>query len=471
MTAAPVSGSWADLLGEGRLPRFVLICLAVWLNAADSLVTSTIMPSVGRSLGGYAYFGWATAGYLTGSVLAGASSGVLALRCGLRAAMVAASLLYAGGCVLSAVAPGISPFLAGRMLQGIGGGWLVGLASVAIGMLFANRLLPRVYASISSVWGVAVLVGPLLGGVFADAGSWRAVFWLFGMQAAIVAAVGALLLPAAEARAATTVVAWPQLSVIAIGIVLIAIADLAGDFVRAAGLTGLGVGAFLAVLRLDQRSAVRLFPLGAGDLGTVHGAGYATLFLCYVATMGLTVYGPAVLQTLRGLSPLAAGYVVSAEALLWTAAALPVSGLTGEWPRRLIRLGAAAIAAGLAGCALVFDAGNLAWVVLAAGLIGAGFGLSYAFITQGILGALDEEERAIGGAGIATMRLTGAAAGAAMAAAVANLAGFAHGFSTPAARVAGVSVFLAGLPVAGLACLSAWRMTAPRAVRAREACR
>lgn len=51
MGAAPASGSWADVLGEGRLPRLVLICPAVWLNAADSLVTATIMPSVGRALG------------------------------------------------------------------------------------------------------------------------------------------------------------------------------------------------------------------------------------------------------------------------------------------------------------------------------------------------------------------------------------------------------------------------------------
>ena len=105
--AAPASGSWADVLGEGRLPRFTLICLGVWLNAADSLITATIMPSVGRSLGGYVYFGWATAGYLLASVLAGASSGVLALRFGLRSATAAAALLYAGGCALSALAPEI----------------------------------------------------------------------------------------------------------------------------------------------------------------------------------------------------------------------------------------------------------------------------------------------------------------------------------------------------------------------------
>jgi hypothetical protein len=69
-----------------------------------------------------------------------------------------------------------------------------------------------------------------------------------------------------------------------------------------------------------------------------------------------------------------------------------------------------------------------------------------------------------GGTGIATARLTGAAAGSAMAAAVANLVGFAHGFTVPAARAAGIWRFLAALPVAALACLSAWRMGRPRAV-------
>jgi MFS family permease len=463
----PVTGSWADVLGEGRLPLFVLICLAVWLNAADSLVTSTIMPTVARSLGGYTYLGWATAGYLMGSVLAAASSGVLALRFGLRAATAAAALLYTAGCVLSAAAPEIFTFLAGRIVQGIGGGWLVGLSSVAIGLLFANRLLPRVYSAISSVWGIAVLIGPLLGGLFADAGAWRGVFWSFAVQGAIVAAAAGMMLPPAEAAAANPV-AWRQLNIIGIGIIFIAVADLAGDFAGTATLTSLGVGAFLLALTLDARAAIRLFPRGSSDLGTVHGAGYATLFLLYVATMGLSVYGPAVLQTLRGLSPLAAGYVIGAEALFWTAASLPIAGLTGYWPNRLIRVGAVSIVVGLASCALVFDDGYLAWVVLASGMIGVGFGLSHAFITQAILGDLNDEERALGGAGIATVRLTGAAAGAAVAAAVANLSGFVHGFSMPAARTAGIWVFLSGVPIAGVACLTAWHMGRLRGVRTVE---
>jgi MFS family permease len=462
-SGTPANGSWADVLGEGRLPHFILICLGVWLNAADSLVTATIMPSVGHVLGGYAYFGWATALYLLGSVLAGASSGVLALRFGLRSATAAAALLYAGGCALSGAAVDMPTFLAGRVMQGAGGGWVVGLCTVAVGLLFTNRLLPRVYSAVSSVWGVAVFLGPLLGGAAADAGAWRVVFWAFAVQGVAVAAAAWLMFPVAEPGTAAQKVAWRQLALVAGGVMLIALADLAGDFALTGLLTAAGVAVFLLAMRLDARSKVRLLPDGSDDLRTAHGAGYATLFLLNTATTGLLVYGPAILQTVQGLSALGAGYVVGAETLFWTLSSLPISGLTGRWPGRLIRLGVAAVFAGLALCALAFPADNVVPVVLATGCIGCGFGLSWAFISQRILEALPDAERAAAGAGIATVRLTGAAAGAAMTAAVANLLGFAQGFAEPAARAAGLWVFLAGLPVAGLACFTGWRLAALRA--------
>jgi len=116
--------------------------------------------------------------------------------------------------------PGDLHLPCGRILRGIGGGWLAGLASVVIGLLFANRLLPRVYSAISSVWGIAVLIGPTLGGLFADAGSWRAAFWMFAVQGAIVAAAVGAILPTAEADATAQAAAWRQLSMIGIGIIL-----------------------------------------------------------------------------------------------------------------------------------------------------------------------------------------------------------------------------------------------------------
>ena len=131
--------------------RSALICLGVWLNAADSLVTATIMPSVGADLGGLAYFSWAVAGFLVGAILAGASAGRLSEIFGLRPATVAAGLLTAVGCALSAAGPNIEVFLLGRLLQGLGTGWISGFSMVAIALLFPERTLGLVFAAVSGV--------------------------------------------------------------------------------------------------------------------------------------------------------------------------------------------------------------------------------------------------------------------------------------------------------------------------------
>ena len=64
---------------------------------------------------------------------------------------------------MSAAAPGIGLFLAGRVLQGCAAGWVLGLIYVALAILFPGRHLPRVFAILTSVWGVATFVGPLIG--------------------------------------------------------------------------------------------------------------------------------------------------------------------------------------------------------------------------------------------------------------------------------------------------------------------
>jgi len=459
---APPPGSWRDVLAEGRLPRFALICLGVWLNAADALVTTTLMPSVGHALGGFAYLGWATAGYLLGSVLAGASTGLIAQRLGLRNSMAAASVAYAVGCALSAAAPDMGTFLAGRLLQGVGGGWVTGFASVAIGVLFPDRLVARVYAAITGVWGIATLVGPMIGGVFADAGAWPWVFWLFAIQGLGVGAAALFMLPGDPIDEGGRGIAWRQLGLIAVAVGAIGAADVVGRFGPAALLTAAGVGVLLWTVRLDARVRVRLLPLGSASLATVPGATYAAMFLLTAAAMGYSVYGPAILQTLRGYSALFAGYVIAAEAVGWTISALLVSHLTGPWPRRLMRAGSIFVAAGLARCAFAFKDWPLAAVLAAGGLMGVGFGLSWAFMAQRLLAALPGDERAIGSAAINTVRMTGAAVGAAASAALANLLGFSHGLTVPTAEAAAVWVFAAAVPVALLGVGATWRLTAAR---------
>ena len=71
---------------------------------------------------------------------------------------------------MSALAPDVATFLVGRLIQGLGSGWISGFAMVAIALLFPERHLARVFAAVTFVWGIATVLGPLFGGAVLQAG-------------------------------------------------------------------------------------------------------------------------------------------------------------------------------------------------------------------------------------------------------------------------------------------------------------
>ncbi|MCR5874818.1 MFS transporter [Phenylobacterium sp. J426] len=450
---------WGDLLAGGRWPQFALICLGVWLNAADALVTATIMPSVGADLGGYAYFSWATAGFLVGAILAGASAGRVSELFGLRSATALAGGVMLVGCVMSAAAPNVELFLAGRLVQGLGSGWISGFAMVAIALLFPERHLARVFASVTFIWGVATLLGPLLGGVVVEHGHWRDVFWLFATQSAIFSLAALVLLKKSGRGSGGPGIPWAQLGVLGLGVAAIAAADVIHVPVLSIGLVLAGLAILALVVAIDPRARVRLLPHRAGDLRTVCGSGYFAMFAMTAASMGYAIYGPPILQQLWGFSPLWAGYAIGAESLAWTLSALAVAGATGVWDARWTRLGAVLLVASLVVLPLTLADGPLALAIFGGALMGAAFGFSWAFMSRRVLAALSEEDKAIGSSAIMAVRQAGAAAGATISGVAANLAGFSGGLTDASARAAAVWVFVAVIPLAMAGAWATFRLT------------
>jgi MFS family permease len=453
------TASWLETLADGRWPAFALIMLGIWLMAADALVTSTIMPSVGRDLDGYAWFGWATSGYLVGVVAASSCAGWLSDRIGLRPAMIGSGLLLALGCTISALGPDMPTFVAGRMVQGLGAGWVAGFCYVTINLVFDERYLVRVFAAATAIWGVATFVGPLVGGLFADAGNWRGVFWLFGAQAILFALAAGWLIPASERKPGEGGLPLIQIALIVIGVSALSSAGV----IETGAVQILLVPASLLLLAtaviIDRRARARLLPRNAARFGTLIGAAYATYFLLLAGEVGFAIYAPAILQFTIGLSATQAGYVVAAEALAWTVAALAVSGSGSVWRRRWIVIGAACVPSALLLLSTILTSGLLLLIIIGGALLGAGFGLSYSFISRSVMASLDEDERATGSAGIGAVRDAGAATGAAIAGIAANLTGFAAGLTAESVALAGFWVCAIGIPISLIGLLAAIRLT------------
>ena len=466
MTAPAERVGWLELAAPALAPRAALILLGVWLNAADSLVTATLMPSVARSLHAFSGFGLSVAGYLTGAIVAGASAGRLSQRFGLRPAMIVAGLAYAAGCLMSAMAPGLAAFVGGRVVQGIGAGWIVGFCYVAIGVVFPQRLWARMFGLMSGVWGVASLLGPLVGGAFAAIGLWRGAFWMFLVQGILFALAAAVLVPGAGAPEPPRPTPWRTLGVLTLSVGLIAFAGLTARAPVAALCAVVGLALLVLAARVNAAPTERLLPPEAGRPATRAGAGYAMTFALSASGAVITVYGAAMLQALYGLSPLTAGYVIAGEAMGWTLAALVVSGAPPSLHTALIRTGAGVVATGVGLVALCLGRAPLSVLVAAVVIQGVGFGLCWSLAASRILTALPEADRAIGASAVPTAQIIGGATGAAAAGALANLMGLARAFDPGTARAAAFVLFAAfGLP-AFLGVAASLRLTgAPRDVQ------
>lgn len=427
MTTAPTEAkmSWRDLFSGGRGPLLALIILGDWLVAADALVTTTILPSVGASLSGYEWFGWTASAFLTGTVVAGACAGWLSERIGLRMAMALAGLVLGLGCALSALAPSMAVFMAGRVLQGVAGGWVLGLVYIAMATGFPSHQLPRLFALANSVWGVAIVLGPLIGGLFADLGSWRGVFWLFAGQAALFAGATLWLIPARAGESTAQRVPVSPLALLTVAIAAISAAGVVDSARAAAALSVFGLALLAFAVRTDMRSDHGLLPAQLRDPSTPLRAGYLVYFTTNAAGVALSLYGPTLLRTTMGISGLTAGYMVASEAVGWTLLAFAVSGAGDAWQRRWLVIGPAAILIGVAMQAFVIAGGSVPLILVSGALLGAGFGVSYGFLGRRVLTMFSEAEAARGSGAIAAVRGAGAAVGAALASIAANAAGFA----------------------------------------------
>lgn len=423
------AGGWSDVIKAEWLPALTVLVGGVLLHSMNVLIVATVLPSIVDEVGGATMMSWPTTAFLASSILAATCTGLLTVAIGARNAFCAGALIFGVGALFCAHAASMGYFIAGRFVQGFGGGLLSAVAYILVRSTFPEPTWPRVLALIAGAWSVSILVGPLAGGVFARHGDWRSVFIGVTALAVLLAAAAVRTLPHTRRERAGALPRVPgaRVALICLAIIALASAAVMDAPVVKAGLIALTLAALAGMLRLNRSAAVRLLPSDAFSMRSVTGVGLWSALLLSIAYSPLQIFVPLFLQRLHRFEPLAAGYAVAAASLGWTAAALAVAGLSNVWSRRMLIVGPAVMAIGLLGVGVLGASGPIAGLLLAIVLVGLGIGMCWAFVAQRVMGGAAREEATIAASAMPTVQQVGLALGGAAAGLVANMAGLSGG--------------------------------------------
>jgi EmrB/QacA subfamily drug resistance transporter len=169
----------------------------MFLAALDQTIVATALPTIVGEFGGLDHISWVASAYLLTSTAVMPVAGKLSDLYGRRELFQASIVVFLVGSLLAGIAQSMGQLIAFRAVQGIGAGGLLVLTFAIVGDVVAPRQRGRYQGYVASVFAVASVAGPLLGGFFVDQVSWRWVFYVnlpVGV-AALVITSAALRLP------------------------------------------------------------------------------------------------------------------------------------------------------------------------------------------------------------------------------------------------------------------------------------
>ncbi|MFD3521491.1 MFS transporter [Streptomyces sp. NPDC058653] len=425
--------------------------LGMALAALDGTILSTAVPQIVGDLGGFSIFSWLFSGYLLAATVTLPVYGKLSDTFGRKPVLIAGIVLFLVGSVLCATAWNMGSLIAFRVVQGLGGGAIQGTVQTIAADLYPLKERPKIQAKLSTVWATSALAGPALGGLLAGYADWR---WIF----VINLPVGALALyltvrhlhepgrastPPADAPAehATRREAVPRprtgtgprpridwagaFAVFATGTLLVTAlvqGGVAWPWLSAPSIALLAGTALLAVVTfvVERRAADPIIPGWVWRRRPIAAVNLAlgALGLLMIAP---TVFLPTYAQSVLGLGPIAAGFVLSAMTLTW-----PISAALCDRVYNRIGFRRTAIT-GMTCALLVLSAFPLlpypgeAWQpALLMLLLGAALGLFQLPLIIAVQGTVGWSERGTATASILFYRQLGQSVGAALFGALAN---------------------------------------------------
>ncbi|MDN5761317.1 MAG: MFS transporter [Microlunatus sp.] len=361
------------------------ICTTVVAIAFESIAVATAMPVAARELNGLDYYAWAFSLFLIGMLFATVVTGRLSDRIGPGKPLFGGMAIFAVGLIVAGTAEHMLQLVAGRLVQGLGGGVMNTAAFVLIAHAFDAQQRPRMFTYISTAWVLPAFVGPPISAWLTVTLSWHWVFFAVLPLIAFAAAVSTPTLltliknftpPPVRPDRPDPAPIWAA-AVIAGSAAAIQLAgqrlDLAAIAVFAAGLVGL----LIALPRLMPAGFLR-WRRGLPAVIWVRA-------LLPGAFFGAESFLPLMLVEQRQVPLVVAGAMLTLGSVGWTTAAWLQSQTWLPIRRdRLITYGTLSVGLGIVVCVLVAVLPGLWFGGVGLGWIFAGFGMGLATASTGL---------------------------------------------------------------------------------------
>ncbi len=308
---APPLAPNLDLPRRRVLVIISALLLGMLLAALDQTIVSTALPTIVGDLHGASHLTWVVTAYLLASTVSTPLWGKLGDQYGRKTFFQAAIVIFLVGSALAGFSQSMIELIAFRAVQGLGGGGLMIGAQAIVGDIVSPRERGRYMGLFGGVFGVATVLGPLLGGFFVEYLSWRWVFYInlpIGVVALVVTAaqlpgglqrlhhvidyLGTILLTLATTSLVLftslggTTYPWASSEVIALAVA--------------------GVVLTVLFLLVERRAAEPVVPLGLFS-NRVFSSASAVGFVVGFAMFGALTFLPIFFQDARGISPTASG--------------------------------------------------------------------------------------------------------------------------------------------------------------------
>ena len=397
--------------------------MATFMAAVESTIVATAMPTIVADLGGFSLFSWVFAVYLLTQAVSIPVYGRLADIYGRKKVFYAGAGLFLVGSTLCGFADTMLALILFRALQGFGAGGVQPIAITILGDVYAPTERAHVQGLMSSVFGVAAILGPSLGAFLVEQVSWQLVFWVnLPIGVAAIAMVAAFLEESVEHRPHRIDYLGSLLLMVAIAALMLVLVQ--GGSLPHATAISLGIVAIIALTTLtlhEKRTPEPMLPLELWRnriivVGSLGGAVISAVM------MGVSAFLPTYVQGVLGRSATAGGLVLGAMSVTWAVASFYGGRLMVRTTYRLTAvLGTLALIAGSAVLIALTPERGVVWASAGSLLIGIGMGLCNTTFIVSIQAAVPWHQRGAATSSCMFLRFVGQALGAAAFGAVLNL--------------------------------------------------